>query len=429
MTMLRDIALVENGRLESTDSRVGVLASEIPVGTPLPAFLLNDIDANAPNRLYSLKIISYPSAGDIFLNKAGVGTFTGAPAGTYTGNQIIEKFDPNLGLVSRANSSYTLILTEPTQEAPKVTAVVISPRNASGSQKFTAEVQGTNEPPQGVIWTKTGPGVLSDTGDFVAPAQTITAQVISIKATSVYDPSKSDSVTVIIPALVIVEVPPEVTSVTVTPTGLMLMGSTTQQFNAVVNGKGNISQAVTWSIDKGIINANGVATMPPSVSGVQEVTVTATSVENPLKSGSVKVVIQALNDIDPTKIVLPPARILKTDADDWKKRIEYTEKLGDTFYLKQSLWCIDKDPDDKLYYGIDLRPYLDSIGAGISAVIGIPSGVDMLVAPFVRDIIIFKIGGGDMSEDIDTVNSITLRISCSNGENIDKTIYFLLKQN
>lgn len=428
--MLRDIALVENDRLESTDSRVGVLASEIPSGFSLPAFLLNDVDANAPNRLYSLKITSLPSAGDLFLNKAGVGTFTGAPVGVYTGTQVIEKFDPGIGLVSRASSTYTLTIAAPAEAPPRVTSVVISPRGGNGSQKFTAQVLGTNNPSQAVTWTKAGPGTLSADGDFVAPARTTVDQVISIKATSVLDPTMFDSVTIIIAALVVNEVPPEVLGVEVSPTGLLLLGGSSQQLTARVIGNGNISQDVLWEVDRGTITATGMVTMPPAVAGVQEVNAKATSIQNPTKSGTVKILVQALGDINPHDIVLSPARILKTAANNWKERISYNEKDGDTFYLSQGLWCIDKDPDDHLYYALDLIPYLESIGAGISSVIGLVEGVQLLMGPFVRDrLIIVKIGGGNRSASVDAVNSLTLRISCSNGEVVDKSIYFVMKDN
>lgn len=126
MTMLRDIALVENGRLESTDERVGVLASEIPAGFALPAFLLNDIDAGAPGRLYALKLLTLPAAGLLMLDKAGAGSFRGAPAGTYTGIQQVEKFDPGVGLVSRGTGSYTIeVGAAGTDQPPTVRTVSV----------------------------------------------------------------------------------------------------------------------------------------------------------------------------------------------------------------------------------------------------------------------------------------------------------------
>lgn len=431
MTMLRDIALVVNGRLDSTDPRVGVLASEIPTGASLPAFLLNDIDAGFPNRLYSLEILTPPAAGVLYLDKAGAGTFSGAPNGTYGGQQLVEKFDPGIGLVSSDIGTYRLqVGVDSTPVVPVVTGVIITPDSATGTQQFTAAVTGQNNPSQEVTWSKVGAGTLSADGFFTAPGRAAQAQVIAITATSKADPNFSDTVNVVIPALVIIEIPPEVTGVTVSPGGLLLLGGSSRQFSAVVAGTGVVSQEVVWSIDKGSINANGVAVMPDAVNGEQLVEITATSVQNPAKFGKVTVTVQAAGEIDPSAIVLTPARTLRTAADNWKIREGYVGDDGDTFYLSQGFWTIDKDADDILYYALDINPYLGTIDAGIASVAGLPQGVEVLLGPFVRNgLIIVKVGGGNTSMDINAENSLTFRVSCSNGEKFDRTIYFVMKDN
>lgn len=108
MTMLRDINRVVNGRLDSTDPRVGVLASEIPTGFDVPSFLLNDIDTAYPNRLYSVEVLTLPAAGTLYLEKDGSGTFEGAPVGDYSGTQLVRKYDPGVGLVSDVTGDYTI---------------------------------------------------------------------------------------------------------------------------------------------------------------------------------------------------------------------------------------------------------------------------------------------------------------------------------
>lgn len=195
--MLRDMNLSVNGRRDSTDPRVGVLASEIQAGFPLESWLLNDVDPAFPNRLYSVEVLTLPSAGVLYLDKAGVGSFTGAPDGTYSGTQRVEKFDPGVGRISSADGPYTLTISTP---ASTVTGVTVSPSTATGSRTFAATVAGANSPSQAVTWAVNG-GAIDSAGVFIAPARTSVAQVITVTATSVQDPSQSGTATVTIPAL------------------------------------------------------------------------------------------------------------------------------------------------------------------------------------------------------------------------------------
>lgn len=89
---------------------------------------------------------------------------------------------------------------------------------------------------------------------------------------------------------------PTVTSVTVTPS--TATGSTT--FSATVNGTNSPSQAVTWSASAGSITSGGVFTAPAQTSETQVITVTATSVADPTKSGTATVTI------DPIRVTPPP---------------------------------------------------------------------------------------------------------------------------
>lgn len=134
--MLRNLNISVNGKRDSSDPRVGVLASEIPSGFPLESFLLNDIDVNALGRLYSLEILTFPSEGELRLNKAGVGDFSGAAAGTYTGSQRVDKYDPGVGRVSSVLGSYSIQVLAPIQndtQAPIIPgAIVVSALTTSG---------------------------------------------------------------------------------------------------------------------------------------------------------------------------------------------------------------------------------------------------------------------------------------------------------
>ncbi len=72
--------------------------------------------------------------------------------------------------------------------ASTVTGVTVSPGAASGSQTFTATVNGTGSPSQAVTWSVSA-GSINSSGAFVEPAQTGSQQTITIIARSVEDPA------------------------------------------------------------------------------------------------------------------------------------------------------------------------------------------------------------------------------------------------
>lgn len=281
--MLRDLNISVNGRRDSTGPRVGVLASEIPSGFPVAAFLLNDVDAAVPTRLYSLEILALPSAGALYLDKAGVGQFAGAPAGVYSGTQRVSKYDPGVGLVSAAQNTYTITVSEP---VPTVDSVTVTPATATGAQQFAAVVNGQNNPAQSVVWSKTGGGALSAAGYFEPPPAALVEQVIVVTATSVADPSKSGSATVTLAAGVGTPVP-RVLSVIINPFEATIQGGTSLQFSAVVIGEGDPSQDVIWGTTLGDVDETGVLTVPIATAQGQQGTLTATSQEDPKISAAI----------------------------------------------------------------------------------------------------------------------------------------------
>jgi hypothetical protein len=74
------------------------------------------------------------------------------------------------------------------------TATINTPP-ASQTVQFTATVTGT--PNTGVIWSLSGPGTISETGLYTAPA-TATAATVTVTATSQEDPARSASATITI---------------------------------------------------------------------------------------------------------------------------------------------------------------------------------------------------------------------------------------
>jgi uncharacterized protein (TIGR03437 family) len=87
--------------------------------------------------------------------------------------------------------SYSLGVAGP----PTPVAVTIQPPTASMSvgeqMQFTASV--LNDPNTGVIWSTSGPGTLTSTGLYAAPSFVTAKVIVTIKATSVANPTKSAS--------------------------------------------------------------------------------------------------------------------------------------------------------------------------------------------------------------------------------------------
>lgn len=141
MSILRDMNVTANGHRDSTDPYEGVLASAIQTGFALPSFLFNDIDAGFPNRRYSVEILTLPSAGKLYLDKTGAGTFLDAPDGVYTGTMRVRKYDVGVGLVYDETGPYSLTVGA---EAPPVDPPEDPPpqNNTRTVSVSLAEVQG-----------------------------------------------------------------------------------------------------------------------------------------------------------------------------------------------------------------------------------------------------------------------------------------------
>ena len=85
--------------------------------------------------------------------------------------------------------------------------------------------------------------------------------------------------------------------ITVLPAAITLTAGQTQQFNATVTGlSGNVNWSVNPSI--GTISALGLYTPPPSVTGMQNVTVLATSQVNPAVHGTSTVTLISSTPVD-----------------------------------------------------------------------------------------------------------------------------------
>ena len=168
--------------------------------------------------------------------------------------------------------------------------VTISPKtqtvNAGTSFKFTANIENADEDPS-LKWEVVGGnqnGTIEQDGYYTAPDVVPDPPDVTIKVTSNFDNSAYDTATVTIGKPIEVEVSPNFVYVNV---------NRTQQFTATVKNTSN--QQVTWSVYggavNGTINASGLYTAPANVPNPNIVSIIATSVADPTKSGGAQVVI------------------------------------------------------------------------------------------------------------------------------------------
>ena len=234
--------------------------------------------------------------------------FYGPPVaqGTYTGSTVsipmigLAKAEPH-GFTTPAHTAplFGTFIVMPASSMPVPVSVSVAPPGTvlkqNQSQQFTATVQNTSD--HRVTWTiSPAVGTISSSGFYTGSRGMTTAQTITITATSIADPSRSGSVTLALE-------PP--IAVSVGPANWILGPNQTKQFIATVTSSDNT--AVTWSINPvvGNIAADGTYTAPSSILAAQTLTITATSVADPTKSGSTTLTIQPVAvTIDPASVTL-----------------------------------------------------------------------------------------------------------------------------
>jgi hypothetical protein len=187
-------------------------------------------------------------------------------------------------------------------------AVSVSPSSVTlavkGQQQFTASVTGSSN--TAVTWAVSGIGcvggscgTISSAGLYTAPTTIPNPALATVTATSVADPTKSGSASVVIQSAASV-------SVRVSPSTAQVSTGAQQQFNATVTGTTNTS--VKWSLSGcsgsacGTISTSGLYTAPSSLPSPPTVKVTATSVAAPAVSGSATVTV-----VSTPKLTISPA--------------------------------------------------------------------------------------------------------------------------
>ncbi len=162
--------------------------------------------------------------------------------------------------------------------------------NAGASQTISATVNGTGAFNPAITWTlKSGTGTLSNQTNssvtFNAPVLS-TASTSIVRATSVQDSSKFDSVTLNIAAS---PANSSIAGVSIAASKVNVRAAESTTLTATVTGTGAFNNAVNWAIKAGGVGSfssstgSSVTYLAPSSSSGKVVQITASSVQDPTK--------------------------------------------------------------------------------------------------------------------------------------------------
>ncbi|MDR2922996.1 MAG: hypothetical protein LBU85_06620 [Treponema sp.] len=242
-----------------------------------------------------------------------VGSVSGVTGPVAAGTSIASDGTLTVAAGETANSLFVRAVSETdttktdTKEVKvvTVTSVTVSADGGTakvvrgGSLQFSAAVAGKNDPPATVTWkvsaTADGTGTvtsgtsISGSGNLTV-ASSEAAATLYVTATSTLNTTKSGTITVVIPT---------VTGVAITPASPQIKRGDGLSFKATVQGTGGPGQDVTWTVE-GIggnmtgstMTSNGILTVTINEM-MSRLLVTATSVDDPTKSGTATVTIAA----------------------------------------------------------------------------------------------------------------------------------------
>lgn len=93
-------------------------------------------------------------------------------------------------------------------------------------------------------------------------------------------------------------------------------------------------------------------------------------------------------------------------------------------YLQSNKWMVPKDPDDKRYYKFGFANDLTASNTTGVLATAIIAGVTVLEPPVIlgTDVVV-KLGGLDVGTSAQ--NFCTIRLECANGEQIDRTMWYV----
>ena len=96
-------------------------------------------------------------------------------------------------------------------------------------------------------------------------------------------------------------------------------------------------------------------------------------------------------------------------------------------YKEGNRHFVDKDPDNKWFYVADVTDEITLNNTTAVSAVAIVHRMTVLVQPDVQEgkFIVFKVEGPSPALEGDTEDAhVTLRVTCANGEQFDKTVYY-----
>ncbi|OJH34176.1 hypothetical protein BON30_44430 [Cystobacter ferrugineus] len=258
-----------------------------------------------PNEETTLEATVYgegPFNQDVTWSVTGGGSVspvTGSPV-TYTApDAVSEDTQVTITATSVQTPSRSASVTLTLKAAPGITGVQVTAASselfAQESVALEASVTGSGNFSSEVTWSVEGGGTLSATTGsqvtYTAPEGVSADTQVTVTATSVQAPSRSASTTLTLKA-------PVITGVEVTAADTELVEKESVALDASVTGAGFFSSEVSWSVEgEGSLSATTgarvVYTAPDSIGADTQVTVTATSVADGSKAGSVTLELKA----------------------------------------------------------------------------------------------------------------------------------------
>ena len=243
------------------------------------------------------------------------------------------------------NSYKSATATVTVKQPATITGVTVTPATATveagKTRQFTAKVEGTGDVSQEVTWSVTGSNAgttISENG-LLTVAANETATTLTVTATANGDKTQSATATVTVTQ------PATITGVTVEPNTANVEAGETQQFTAKVEGTGNFSDKVTWTVEDNnstgtTISEDGVLTVAANETATT-LTVTATANGDGITSGTAKVTVTQPATI--TGVTVTPA---DANVEAGKTQQFTATVIGTGNVSKEVTWSVSGNESD-----------------------------------------------------------------------------------
>jgi hypothetical protein len=213
-----------------------------------------------------------------------------------------------VGNPSKKQSIQLKVLTAKVVQGINLSATNRTLTSGTGSSEINAVVNGSGAIQNAVTWEIVGGGgILSNPTDtnvtYNAPATT-QDMIVTVKATSKADPSKTDTITLIVIA------PTVVNTIQINATSKVIKSNTTTTLNATISGTGNPNPNAKWEIVSGggalsSLSGASVTYAPTVVTADTEVIIRATSSDDASKTTTITIVIEPIPTITGISLSVP----------------------------------------------------------------------------------------------------------------------------